>query len=174
MGAAASALRGTPLSAPLGTGIRPRPPRCTGSARGVPVVQPLVPRDTVAREIDAQPTWTPPRPHDAVWCAGSALEQRGHGSAPTPPALINAVHSQMALAPSRNVRAAPHATEQQNALARECGRPLATPTPPPRIFRSLLTHPTSGGPPGAESLCLHPHMTMFAARALACAHARKY
>ena len=59
------------------------------------------------------------------------------------------------------MRAAAHATEQQNDLARECGRSLATPTPP-RVFRSLLTRRTSDGPPGAESLCLHPHMPMFA------------
>ena len=131
MGAAASALRGTPLSAPLGTGIRPRPPRCTGSARGVPVVQPPVPRDTVAREIDAQPTWTPPRPHDAVWCAGSVLEQRGHGSAPTPPGVYQRRSIVDGLGFARNVRAAQHATEQQNDLARDAGRSLATPTPPP-------------------------------------------
>ena len=37
----------------------------------------------------------------------------------------------------------------------------------------LLTRPTSGGPPGAESLCLHPRMPMFATRPLACARTRK-
>ena len=81
---------------------------------------------------------TPPRPHDVVSCTGSALERRGHGSAPTPLAFLNAVHRSsvdgcMVLAPPWNVRVAPHATEQQNGLARECGRSLATPTPPPRI-----------------------------------------
>ena len=41
------------------------------------------------------------------------------------------------------------------------GDPLPLPLPP-RIFRSLPTRSTSGGPPGPESLCLHPHMPMFA------------
>ena len=70
---------------------------------------------------------------------------------------------------------APRRMRQNSKMAWpvNAGDPLPLPLPP-RVFRSLLTRPTSGGPPGAESLCLHPHMPMFAARALACAHARKY